>query len=426
VRENRSRVCVAAALSLVAVTASHAADTKPVPRSVEAVVRAVAQRNTLPEVREFQYRGETWEQVMAFRPPQNVTWTYQYGVTLYGLLRASEALQDKSIAAYVARHNEVAARYFHYLRTVEKNHGATHKDAVEMAIKMSPLARFIRLDRLDFCGAMGHALLESVLKHGVTPTPEEREIIAYIGDYISTKQGRIPGEGILYRPEDRDTLWIDDLYMSTPFLVRWAKHTGKSEPLDDAAKQILGMAKRQQEPDGLWIHAAFVKEGTRNGFKWGRANGWAMVSTVEVLSALPENHPDRPALLEVLKKHIEGVKPLQAPSGLWHQVLDAKDIWEETSCSSMFAYSIARAVRRGWIPAENLKIAQKAFAAVSEHVTACGEVAETCEGTGIGTTLDFYRNRRRPFNDHHAPGPVMIAGAELIEIEREKAAAGKK
>ena len=50
--------------------------------------------------------------------------------------------------------------------------------------------------------------------------------------------------------------------------------------------------------------------------------------------------------LDVLRRHIEGVKPLQASSGMWRQVMDHPELWEETSCTAMFAYSIARAVNR--------------------------------------------------------------------------------
>jgi hypothetical protein len=139
-----------------------------------------------------------------------------------------------------------------------------------------------------------------------------------------------------------------------------------------------------------------------------------MVATVEVLSAMPENHPSRKTLLDILKRHIHGVLPLQTPSGLWRQVLDHSELWEETSCSAMFAYSIARAVRRGWIGPEYLPFARKAFEGISEKVTENGLVNGTCEGTGIGTTLGFYINRRRPTNDSHGIGPVLLAGSELL------------
>ena len=52
------------------------------------------------------------------------------------------------------------------------------------------------------------------------------------------------------------------------------------------------------------------------------------------------------------------MKNVQAPDGMWRQVLDQPDLWEETSCTAMFAYGIARAVNRGWIDASYLEVAR--------------------------------------------------------------------
>jgi rhamnogalacturonyl hydrolase YesR len=404
------------------VIAASAAAQTPAPssdtRTPRDVVTAVA-RYQLKPLEDGDYKRGTWEEVQANKLPKGLTWTYQYGVTLWGLLRATDATGDKAFADFVADHNRKASAYASYLRWVDRTYGAPHKEGVDALLQASNFRRFIRMDRLDFCGAMAHSMLESVLRHGVVPNEAETEILDYVADYIQDKQGRIEGEGLLFRPESKDTLWIDDLYMSCPFLVRRAKQTNNPALLDDAARQVRGFARRQQDADGLWYHAAWVKENRRSPYKWGRANGWAMVTTVEVLSAMPDDHPDRAALIDILRKHVAGVKKHQKPSGLWPQVLDHPELWDETSCSAMFAYSIARGVRRGWLPKEDLEVARKAYAGVMRNVTADGQVLEVSEGTGIGETLEFYRDRKRPVNDHHGPGPVMFAGAELMEIDAE-------
>lgn len=414
---------IALALAALAVPAAAQAPA-PAPaadtRTVRDVVTSVA-RFQLKPLAAGEYTRGTWEQVQANKPPTGLTWTYQHGVTLYGLLRASDALGDAAYAGFVADHNRKASAYASYLRWVDRTYGESQKDGVTALLDASRFRRFIRMDRLDFCGAMAHSMLESVLRHGVVPDESETEILDYVADYIQNKQGRIQGERIFFRPEAKNTLWIDDLYMSCPFLVRRAAQTKNPALLDDAARQVKGFAKRQQDADGLWYHAAWVDENRRSLYKWGRANGWAMVTTVEVLSAMPESHPDRPALIDILKKHVAGVKKLQKPSGLWPQVLDHPELWDETSCSAMFAYGIARGVRRGWLPKEDLEVARKAFAGVMKNVTPDGQVLEVSEGTGIGETLEFYRDRKRPVNDHHGPGPVMFAGAELLEIDAEAA-----
>jgi rhamnogalacturonyl hydrolase YesR len=268
---------------------------------------------------------------------------------------------------------------------------------------------------MDCCGTMGIALLESVLRHGERkPTPEQRQLVGAIADYISHRQPRSP-EGIFWRPEWSDTVWADDLYKGCAFLSRWYEFTGEAKFLDEAARQIIGMSKWLQADDGLWYHGYFHDERRTNGAKWGRANGWAMVANVEVLSAMPENHPSRAALLAILRRQVEGVEKVQSADGMWRQLLDHPEFWEETSCTAMFAYSIARAVNRGWIDAGHFAFARKAFAAVSRHVTPDGAVTDVCEGTGIFGNVDYYARRKRPHDELHGRGPVMLAGAEILQ-----------
>jgi rhamnogalacturonyl hydrolase YesR len=99
---------------------------------------------------------------------------------------------------------------------------------------------------------------------------------------------------------------------------------------------------------------------------------------------------------------------------MWRQVLDKPELWEETSATAMFAYGIARAVNRGWLPASDMAMARRAFAGVAKNVTPEGKVQNTCAGTNIGTTLEFYINRPRPDDDPHGRGPTLLAGTEIL------------
>jgi len=282
------------------------------------------------------------------------------------------------------------------------------------ALTNGPMGRILALGSLDNCGAMGAQFLETFLRQTNGMTATQRQVGALIADYITTKQARLP-DGTLWRPERYGgTIWADDLYMSCPFLARWSQVTADRRYLDDAARQIINMAARLQDKDGLWFHAYYPNEQKPAAFKWGRANGWAMVAMVEVLSAMPVDHPDRPKLLDLLKRQAEGAKAVQAPSGMWRQVLDQPECWEETSVTAMFTYALARAANRGWIDASNLAVARRAFAGICQHVTPEGMVKDTCAGTSIGANLDFYLTRPHPDDDPHGRGPVMLAGAELL------------
>ncbi len=374
-------------------------------RDLRDVLLLVARRN-LHALREGRPVRGSWEDVQASQTPVGLRWSYPWGVTLYGLLRVGEVTGDEDLTRFVLRHNELAAAHYDYLRWQRRTFGKTGPTA--------GLAALLRLSSLDDCGSMASQAVEGLLLQGEGATPEMRAMLGTVADYTTHQQSRLP-DGSLCR---RSTLWIDDLYMSVPFLARWGTFTGQSWYLDDAARQIISFSSRLQDSDGLWFHGWFNRERRPSPYKWGRGNGWAMMATVAVLGQLPEDHPARPRLLVILGRHIEGLKRVQAPSGLWRQVLDRPELWEETSCTGMFAFGIARACNRGWVSRGDLPVAEKAVEALKTRVAWEGSVLGTCAGTGIGRDLQYYVDRPRPVNDGHGPGPVMLAGAEMLAARR--------
>jgi hypothetical protein len=147
-------LAVVAALTTVP-AAAQAPSPSPAPgpdtRTIRDVVTSVAKFQLKP-LQEGEYKRGTWEEVQANRLPTGLTWTYQYGVILYGLLRASEGTGDKTYADFVADHNRKASAYASYLRWVDKTYGESQKDGVTALLDASRFRRFIRMDRLDFCG----------------------------------------------------------------------------------------------------------------------------------------------------------------------------------------------------------------------------------------------------------------------------------
>ncbi len=355
------------------------------------------------------------EEAKTAKAPEGILWNYPWGVALYGMESSTDVTRDRAVDNFVVKHNQVCARYYSWLAGLEKQFGG---EGEKIAIG-TKLKEFITLGKLDYCGAMGNAIMESMMRHPGRVTVDERIVVARAADWVINRQDRLP-DGTLWRAKVMGgTVWPDDLYMGGAFMVRYGIYTHDQKFIDDAADQIVHQAALEQDADGLWFHGYFVSEKKHAPFKWSRGNGWAMVTIVETLSALPQNSPLRPALLDILRKQVEGLKKVQAPDGMWRQILDKPELWEETSGTAMFTYSIARAVNRGWIDASNMAVARKAFAGISRNVRPDGAVVGTCEGTGIGQTLDFYINRKQPFDDLHGRGPVILAATELLK-------AGKK
>ncbi len=385
-------------------------------------VLSVVSRHQLRPLKDADYIvAATPDDAIAAAAPDGVAWNYPWGVTLYGALRSTDVTHDREVEAFVLQHNEIVARDYIWLAQTKEKIGDAGWAALLKVKDKVKIAGLMRLGNLDNCGAMGTEFIEGMLRHPESVTPEQKAVVDRIAGWIVHGQERLP-DGTFWRPNATDinkqrkpgTLWIDDLYMGCPFLVRWAKYTGDYSYLHDAAQQVIHMAARLQDTDGVWYHAYFENEHDHSPFKWGRANGWAMVATVEVLSALPENHQDRAALLDIFKRQVNGIRPLQTSAGLWRQLLDKPEVWEETSATAMFAYSIARAVNRGWLPAADMAVARKAFMGLCTYVTPTGSVNGTSEGTNIGLDAAYYINRKRPDDDLHGRGVLLLAGTEIL------------
>jgi rhamnogalacturonyl hydrolase YesR len=380
------------------------------------IVTRVAKHQIHPLANGEYPKVKTVEEAKAAKPPEGIAWSYPWGVALYGMIRSTDATGDKALDKFVVEHDQICAQYYVWLSGLKES--ITNNPELSAFTRSNKIRGLMNLGNLDSCGAMGNQLLETMLRHPGSVTPAEKEVAARIADWILNKQRRMP-DGTLSRPTSGGTVWPDDLYMACPFIVRWAKLTGEKKYLDDAANQIIHQAALQADTDGIWFHGYSLSENKHSPFKWGRGNGWVTVATVEVLSALPENHPARAKLIEILRKQVDGLKPLQAPDGMWRQVLDKPELWEETSCTAMFAYGIARAVNRGWLDPSYVAMARKAFAGISKNVTTEGVVNETCEGTNIGQTLDYYVKRGRPSDDMHGRGPVLLAGTEILLAKKK-------
>lgn len=346
--------------------------------------------------------------------PTGITWQYPWGVALYGLLHVKDATGNTNFENFVLNHNLICARYYWWLNSLQST--VTNATSAQLAsfYATTALSEFMAIDRLDYCGAMTAQLLEGALRHTPTMTNAQAFVAQTTANWVSTGQARLP-DGTLWRPTSDDTIWADDLYMSCPFLIRWYQYTGNSNYLNDAATQVMNMAGYLQDTNGIWFHGYYYDTHSVNGIKWGRGNGWAMVTQVELLSVMPTNHPARATLLNILNRHIAGIESVQATNGMFRQVLDDPGAWEETSCTAMFAYSIARAVNRGWIDPANMAVARNAFAGLCRYITTNGVVNQVCPGTSLTNSLTYYVDTQQPTsNDPHGPGPVMLAGSEIL------------
>jgi rhamnogalacturonyl hydrolase YesR len=213
------------------------------------------------------------------------------------------------------------------------------------------------------------------------------------------------------------------MYMSIPALAQMGKLTGERRYYDDAVRQVLQFSARMfNRQIGLYMHGWTSNTPDHPEFRWARANGWAIMAMAELLDVLPEDHPQRGAVLELLRAHLHGLASCQSGVGLWHQLLDRNDSYLETSASAMYVFAMARAINRGWVsPVAYGPAAQLGWNAVATKVNARGQVEDTCVGTGMAFDPAYYYFRPKSPYAQHGYGPVLLAGAEMIKLLKSDA-----
>ena len=331
--------------------------------------------------------------------------SYEWGVTYSGVLAAYNATGDKAYHDYVAERHRLLADIAPYFK---KLHEKGKKIDVNVRRVVDPHA-------LDDAGAVCCSMIKAMLDE---PTLPLRPLIDNYMHYILNKEYRL-ADGIFarLRPQ-KNTVWLDDMFMGVPAIAYLGRLTGERKYYDEAAHQVLLFAERMfVREKGLFRHGWVEAMQPHPAFHWGRANGWAILTMCEVLDVLPQDHPDRQKILSLLREHVAGLAALQHHDGYWHQLLDRDDTYLETSATAIYAYCFAHAINQGWIDAKAYgPVVLLAWHAVDAAVNDKGQVENVCVGTGMGFDAAFYGYRPVHVMAAHGYGPVIWAGAEIIRL----------
>ena len=340
------------------------------------------------------------------RPGQFNDWDYPMGVVLAAMLQVADVTGDKSYSDYTQKNFDFIFGHLDFFREQARLFGP----------QPYGYRRLIDIRELDDCGAIGAALIKAWTKK---KDPRYRATIDVIAEHIARKQFRLP-DGTLGRQRPQPvSLWADDVYMAVSFLAQMGVLTGRSSWFDDGARQVIQAAARLQDPNtGLWDHSWFQNTSPDPKFYWGRASGWPMMAAAELLSVMPENHPQRERVLEIYRRGAQGAVATQGGTGLWHQLLDKTDSYLETSVSAMFTFVLARGVNRGWLSPAYATPAQSGWQGLSTRIRPDGRIEGICVSTTAAYDSLYYYNRPTELGAMQGYGPTLMAGAEVILMLR--------
>lgn len=331
--------------------------------------------------------------------------SYEWGVTYSGMLEAGAATGDQRYIDYTKKRVDFIVAALPAFTKLYQQYPKGN----------NPFRQPIAPHALDDAGAVCAAMIKSMRSGG---NETARPLIDKFINYISTKEFRFPDGTLARNRPQNNTLWLDDLYMSVPALAQMGKLTGQEKYYADAVKQISLFSDRMFNKElNVYMHGWVQEMSVHPEFHWARANGWALMAMAELLDVLPENHAGRKKVVQQFQQHAKGLAAYQAGNGFWHQLLDKPDSYLETSATAIYAYCFARGVNKGWLDAKAYApAALLAWNAVATKVNDKGQVEGTCVGTGMAFDPAFYYHRPVNVYAAHGYGPVLLAGAEVINM----------
>ena len=159
--------------------------------------------------------------------------------------------------------------------------------------------------------------------------------------------------------------------------------------------------ERLPRPDGLFNHAPEAP------FVWGRGNGWLAAAMAMNLKYLPADSEWRAPILAGYRRMMSALLGWQRPNGLWGQLVNDPESYDETSATAMFAYAFAEGVRAGVLGEEYLAAAKKAYCALAARLDVHGNLPDVCVGTGWKNDRHHYLTRPKANGDPHGQAPLL-------------------
>lgn len=254
-------------------------------------------------------------------------------------------------------------------------------------------------------------------------------------------QPRTSEGGFWHKKRYPHQMWLDGLYMGSPFYAQYAREKNETAIFDDVVKQFEIVNKHTYNPAvGLNYHGwdesgqqkwADSITGCSPHF-WGRAMGWYAMALVDVLDFIPEQHAGRAKITTILNQVAQGIRKYQDPkTGVWFQVMDLghkEGNYLEATASSMFAYALLKAIRKQYLGSEYLPVAVKAYKGLLNNFIKNNEdgtisLTKCCSVAGLGGnpyrdgSFAYYISEPVRDNDAKGVGPFIMASLEYSRLK---------
>lgn len=239
-------------------------------------------------------------------------------------------------------------------------------------------------------------------------------------DLPRTKYGGMSHQ--TYNAINAQELWDDTLMMTVLPLAKIGILLNRPAYVDEAKRQfLLHIQYLFDRKTGLWFHGWTFADGGHNFAEglWARGNSWITIAIPEMLELLdlPPDDAFRVHLLDTLDAQCQALLKYQEPSGLWRTLLDqpvSEGSYVESSATAGFAYGMLKGLRMRYIKGDEYRdSAVKGVKAVLEKIDERGELLDVSFGTGMGHTLQHYKDIPLTSMPYGQAMAIMVLGEFL-------------
>ena len=204
-------------------------------------------------------------------------------------------------------------------------------------------------------------------------------------------------------------IWADTLFMGALFLAKWGAYTGNRMYCTEAVRQLLLHYYYLSDSNtGLLFHGYNCEERSHmSAVRWGRANGWGLLSSIGILEAVPSWIDGRDKALENFRAHLTSMTECREENGGFHTVLDCPSTYLETTVASAYLYAAYWAGTNGVVDPGRLS-PETTLIYLCSQIASDGTVRGASGGTPIMRSVEEY-NKIPCTMSYYGQGMALLA-----------------
>ena len=344
-----------------------------------------------------------------YKPYKNGTWCYEDGVVLNGAMSLYKATKKKDYLDFCVNYFDTHIQDDGSMKGFDVNNN--NLDDLEPGFTLMEVSEIVHKEKYE----KALEKLSSQFK-----TQKRLDCGAFI------HKNRYPAQ-----------LWLDGLFMASPFYALVANKEHSNKMVEDIETQFKCVDKyNYDENEKLYYHCYDElkvmqwanKDTGKSPNIWLRSVGWLAMADCDVYQEMSHKITAKFGSFykEQLKRVLSSLAPYEdSDTHMYYDLPVLKDVknnYLESSGSIMFAYGYLKGSRLGMLDYEERKHGALIFEGVVKNCLKDSKLTNICKVSGLDNerrdgTVEYYLSEPVVEDDSKGVGPFMMAYAEYLSVK---------